>query len=196
MRTINKDNYRLTAENLETLLVAGIENALWYEASNDSARRFCNRHGIDLGEFLAIVAITSPRVVVKRNAFLAMQYFLDNSTETMMGQRVRAIAKYHKTAMLSGPKIIQFNRSLLLQSSVTIDIWMSRVFMGTSDKGALMKTTKYWTDRREAAQRIVRKMGDRHGLKDYQAQAAVWCGYKKLVEGESDFRFAPMDFYR
>lgn len=193
---INKTNYKLTAENLETLLVTGIENALWYEASNDSARRFCNRHNIDLTEFLAVVAITSPRVVVKRNAFLAMQFFLDNSTDTMMQQRVNAIAKYRKTGQLSGPKVIQFNRSLLLQSSVTIDIWMSRVFMGTDDKGSLMKTTKHWTERRECSQRIVRKMGNRHGLKDYQCQAAIWCGYKKLIEGERDFRFAPMEFNR
>ena len=182
-----------TSETLHRYMAAGIENAHWYEASHDSAARYCKANGLDLNTFLAVTAILSPRVQVVRNIRLARQWAMGRNPKGIMSQRVRALEIYHGSGKVSGTKIKAFLGSLLLRDGeVCIDTHMSSIFGYT--KGELMSETKRYRLAREKAQRIIRRLAKRYGMTSYQAQACLWCGYLKEEKGYSADRFAPMDF--
>ena len=183
----------ITLDTLESYVAAGIDNRLWYEESHASAARWCKANNQDLTTFLSVTAILSPRVQVVRNIRLARQWMLTRSTDGMMKQRVNALEIYHGSGKVSGTKINAFLDSLMLKpGAVCIDIHMSRLF-GYAE-GELMKETKEFKGLRAKAQRIVRRLAERHGMESYQMQAALWCGYLKLTQGYSAGRFGAMDF--
>jgi len=162
---------------LHEYVIAGFDNRFWYEASNQNASAFCRQHDIPIADFLAILAILSPRVQVSHSIRLAKQYVLENDTRGIMQQRVRALDVWRTTGKISGVKINAFYKSLMLDDeAVCVDIHMSRLF---GYDGDLMRTTKYWTSRREKAQRVVRKLARHWGVKPRQMQAILWCGYLK-----------------
>jgi len=184
----------ITSEKLHSYMAAGIDNAHWYEASRDSAARWCKANDVDLNTFLSVVAILSPRVQVVRNIRLAKQWVMeDKNPSGIMGQRVRALEIFHGSGKVSGTKINAFRDSLMLKpGAVCIDIHMSRIF--GFDGGELMSETKKYRTLREKSQRIVRRLAHRYGMTSYGVQACLWCGYLKTEKGYSADRFGPMDF--
>jgi len=181
-------------DTIENYLVAGIENKGWYQSSNDSAVRFCNRYGLDLTTFLSVTAILSPRVQVVRNIRLARQWCLENKNpKSIMSQRVRALEAYHKSGIVTGEKVKAFRESLLLvDGACCIDIHMSRAF--GYQGGELMRNTLFFKGEREAAQSIVRRLASKYQMPSYSAQSSIWCGYLELEAGYTQDRFKPMDF--
>ena len=183
----------ITLEKLETYLSTGMANRFWYQESQAAASRWCQSNGDrDLTEFLSVVAILSPRVQVVRNVSLAKQWTTTRNDDGIMSQRVNALKRYHSAGIVSGPKVIAFRSSLLLESgAVCIDIHMSRLF--GYDK-RLMSTTKEWTRKREKVQNIVRRLAKRYGMESFECQAALWCGYLQIEKNYNPNRFGPMAF--
>ena len=170
---------------------AGLSNRFWYEESHASASAFCQDHDIPVSEFLAVVAILSPRVQVSRNVSLAKQYVLSGDTSGIMSQRVRALEVWKSTGIISGAKVNAFYKSLMLDDhAVCIDSHMSRLF---GYDGRLMEKTKHWVGRREKAQRVVGRLARQWGVKPRQMQAMLWCGYLKS-EASRNSGFGSMEF--
>jgi len=164
-------------EKLHKYALAGLGNRFWYEESNRNAAEFCREHNIPLPELLAVLAILSPRVQVSRSVRLSKQYVLHGDTDGIMAQRVRALDVWRNTGKISGPKVNAFHDSLLLDDeAVCIDVHMSRLFGHDAN---LMRTTKHWSNRREKAQRVIRRLARSWGVKPRQMQAMLWCGYLK-----------------
>tara|TARA_R100000808_G_C2143105_1_gene150868 strand:+ start:1274 stop:1822 length:549 start_codon:yes stop_codon:yes gene_type:complete len=162
---------------LHEYATAGLDNRFWYEESNRNAAEFCRKHNIPITDFVAVLAILSPRVQVSRSIRLAKQYVLENDTRGIMQQRIRALDIWRATGNVSGVKINSFFDSLMLKGgTVCVDIHMSRLF-GFDER--LMSTTKHWTKKREQVKRVVRKLAKRWNVTSYQMQAILWCGYLK-----------------
>ena len=183
---------------LSRYIIAGFDNAYWYEHSNASIQRFAIENGYCFSRVLNYAAILSPRVQVSRSVTLTKQLLKGNTTG-IMTQRLQAIELWERTGKLStgSIKVRAFRDSLELNPlAVCIDVHMSSIIMGEDikNKSDLMKNDKKNRKKRESFQRIILRLGKRFGLTGPQTQAAIWCGKLRIENNYSDERIAPLTF--
>lgn len=124
-------------------------------------------------DFAAIVAITSPRVHVKKNISLALEFAeLGRISSGHLPTVATALAKHVQTGDVAGPKVSAFYRALTGDhNAVVLDVWMARAFgMEQTDKAFRRVGTQEWM-----TQCVTRTAGFL-GYTPRQTQACVWYG--------------------
>lgn len=116
-----------------------------------------------------VLAITSPRVSVKRNIRLANHYLVtgEHHRTTMRSVR-RALEHYEATGDIRGPKTSEFARALLgMGDAIVLDVWMARAF--GIDQSAFTRPAV-----RARCEQRIRKAAAALGWSPAEVQAAVW----------------------
>ena len=155
--------------NLKALALAGEDHRHWYTKAYAKIERVCGAHGWNVERFIAILAITSPRVPVSRNWALTLAYMADGSTNGMLPNVIAGLAHYEKGGEIRGRKTGAFARALLGDTrAIVLDVWISR---------ALRVPQKEFTGPRydSHAARIAR-LAKRLGWTPVETQAALWAG--------------------
>lgn len=150
----------------------GASGAGWYVDAHASIRDYCARTGHDVARVCDVLALTSPRVTVRRNVALALAYLATGSAPGIVPSVRAALAHYEATGAIRGPKTSAFSRALAGDpDSVVIDVWMWRA-LGLQWPSVTPK--RY---RRAAA--TVRGIATRAGMSPAGTQAAIWVATRK-----------------
>ena len=145
----------------------GASGAGWYDSANVSIRAFCDRTGYDVARVCDVLALTSPRVTVRRNVSLALAYLATGSAPGIVPSVRAALAHYEATGVIRGLKTSAFARALAGDvDAVVIDVWMWRA-LGLDWPSVTPK--RY---RRAAA--TVRGIATRADMTPAATQAAIW----------------------
>ena len=166
------------AEILDLAYMAPDSMSHWYERAADSVTRFAKALQVDSDHVANITAILSPRVQVSRNARLAAQYFMSDSTDGMMKGRVRAIDHYVNTGQVSqsGQKIRNFSENLRGNfDACTIDVWACRSF-GVDYEGPNSPAKSDHVYQLMAGR--YRRLAKKYGVSPASFQASVWFGIR------------------
>lgn len=150
------------------LALQGEGGRFWYGTAERAVRTEAERLGVTPERFAAVLAVTSPRVKVRRNWTLTVQYLATGSVEGIMKSSRAALAHYEATGEIRGPKTGPFARAILGDRlAVVLDVWMARAF------GVEHRRFGSRLVREEATRRIQAAAGIL-GWTPAQVQAAVW----------------------
>jgi len=160
---------RLTGiDALVGLALQGEGGRHWYRAAERAIRSESERVGVTPERFANILAITSPRVKVRRNWTLTVQYLMSGSLEGIMKSSRAALAHYEATGEIRGPKTGPFARAVLGDRlAVVLDTWMARAFNVEHRRFASAAIREECSRRIQAAAGIL-------GWSPAEVQAAVW----------------------
>ena len=178
--------YRTLCKRCTRYAIIGQAYRRWYRVARAVIRRLATYQAVIPEEKLYrdvcydqlcdIVAITSPRVSVKRNLRFAWNEFTGKPRPGDMMRSTRvALDHYYKTGEIRGPKTSRFAQVLRGDDSVVVvDSWMARA-LGVRDKDARNKSTQ------ELAERVITYVSlnsNRSGVywSRAETQAAVWAG--------------------
>ena len=140
----------------------------WYGIAERAIRTEAERVGVTPERFANILAITSPRVRVRRNWTLTVQYLTTGSVEGIMQSTRAALAHYESTGEIRGPKTGPFARACMGdRQAVVLDVWMARAFGVEHRKMSGVRVRTECTRRVQAAAGIL-------GWTPAEVQAAVW----------------------
>jgi len=157
--------------HLMRLARLGAYHRTWYNDARQNIMTLCYRKNWGVIRYIEVMALTSPRVSVKRNVSLATQYMTTGSLgpDTLRGTRA-ALAHYEATGEIRGPKTAAFARALAGDhSAVVLDVWMARALD--------VDQRKFETKRvRHSAERRVRYAAHLLGWTPAETQAAIWSG--------------------
>jgi hypothetical protein len=133
----------------------------WYVVARCVIRRLADdcisdlphpdKPGVDANDYRALcdlVAITSPRVGVKRNLKFAWGEFIGQERPSDMIRSTRAaLDHYYRTGEIRGPKTSRFAKVLRGSDNVcVVDTWMGRA-LSVPDGKASYKSTQELADR-------------------------------------------------
>ncbi|HCK33887.1 MAG TPA: hypothetical protein DHW20_01830 [Gemmatimonadetes bacterium] len=171
-----------SAARLADLAQRGIDSADWYDQAAveiaDAAKRLTDELGRTISpKYLAdILAITSPRVAVRRNIRLALAYIRSGGTvpSGILPTVAIALRRYQQDGIVRGAKVSPFARAILGDSqSVVLDVWMARALNIAQPKLSGLAVHRRASSRVNTAARI---LNDRLGT-DHQpaaVQAMIW----------------------
>lgn len=164
---------------LERLALQGAEGRHWYRYATAEVAAAADRLGVTVERFSDVLAITSPRVSVRKNIGLAVRYLRTGDTTGMLLGVRSALQHYETTGEIRGPKTEAFARACRGDlSAVVLDVWMARAF--GVDQAKLSDSPRV---HREATRRI-RAVARRLDWKPAEVQAAIWTATATLPEGE------------
>lgn len=153
-----------------TLARRGERGRSWYTESSESVKKYADSKGFTHKRVADILAITSPRVSVKRNITLATRYLEEGSTYGIMLGRIRALQRYERTGEFSGPKVTAFSKALQGDTTVVVvDSWMLKAF---GELNPTVKAFKYITS-------VTKMVATRLTWHPVEAQAAIWVGIRE-----------------
>ena len=136
-----------SVKKLTEYALGGAHGKDWYTLAELSIRRHCNSLGFDVQTYVDVLAITSPRVNVRKNVQLTNAYMVArcNSPHAVapgvspppplvhvgvagLMRSIRSgLEHYERTGEIRGPKTSAFARALLGDpDAVVLDIWMAR----------------------------------------------------------------------
>lgn len=151
----------------------GRDFADWYPAALSEACAVCELEAWKLRRFVDVLAITSPRVSVRRNVRTALQYLQSGSvfpnTPSMISASLRG---YESSGRLSAraPKISAFRSAILGdRQAIVIDVWIARALR--IDQRILQRRAV-----RQACEKRIRQASRRFGLQARDFQACLWAG--------------------
>jgi len=159
----------------ERLFLKGIEHKDWYQVAHKAIATYCKANSIPINDFIDVLALTSPRVSVKRNMEVTKEIFKGNSIDyrpikTLVPTVQRSIAVWVETKQINGKKTSEFANSLnLIKGSICLDVWMSRAY----------KVEQKKLFRKDIHSRIVKdikRLSKKYNLETYQVQACIWSG--------------------
>ncbi len=149
------------------------ESLDWYADAGAECGRYATDKGHEVSHVADVLAITSPRVTVRRNCELAMAYLATGSTAGLLPSTRAALANWEasgrRTDAIRGDKTRSF--SLAIQgdtSAVVVDVWTVR---GLGLGGRNVNRGLY-----RKASATVRRLATRAGITPRAAQAALWYG--------------------
>ena len=161
---------------LQEMALIGQDHADWYRWAKSDIKAACKQLGCKPKLFSDLMAITSPRVSVKRNIRFAIMIIgrPDNKPHDMMRNIWASVQHYYRTGEIRGPKTGPFARALMGDlSAIPLDVWMARALSVTQVSLATKRV-------REPAQARIRKVADNLGWKPAEVQAAIWaCQVKR-----------------
>ena len=171
-----------SAARLADLAERGVDAAGWYDQAAVEIADAAKRLTVELGRTITaqylgdILAITSPRVAVRRNIRLALAYIRSGGTipSGILPTVAIALRKYEISGIVRGAKVGPFSKALLGDSqAVVLDVWMSRALKIDQNKLSGLAVHRRASTRVATAARI---LNDRLGT-DHQpaaVQAMIW----------------------
>lgn len=154
-------------------LEKGLDRRTWYQEFYDGLRL---RYGADARRMAYLIACTSMRASVAANITLAEKAarLLDEGRSLrshFTRSQVVVIENWVKTGTIRGPKISAFAAAILGDpDAVPVDRWMYRV-----GKQPVTRRGRLWIV--EGVTTLARY----YGISPAEAQAAIWCGAKRLA---------------
>jgi hypothetical protein len=148
----------------------------WYDAAADELQHVCDREEWPIERAAAILAITSPRVAVRRNVRLALTYLkhgtlLANGMSTI----VASLRHWEATGKINGPKVSAFRDAILGDDyAVVLDVHMANVLHVPQKAFGSVRV-------REECVTLVRHVADRCGFSPRDTQACLWYAQKRSV---------------
>lgn len=155
-----------SVRTLKRYALAGEHGKDWYTTAELAIRRRSDDMGWNPQRFADILALTSPRVSVSRNARLAIRYMARGDTSGLMRSIRTSLDTYERTGRIHGPKTRAFALALMGEpDAIVLDTWMAKA----------LDTDPVFTVavRREAEVRI-RKVASALNWTPAQVQAAIW----------------------
>lgn len=167
MRSINK---------LQEFALLGEVNKDWYKNAKINMALTAKEKDWDLNRYIDVMAITSPRVSVKRNMYLAEHYMTHGQHASFFMPNIRAgLDHYELTGEIRGPKTSEFAKAIRGDgSAVVLDVWMARAF-NVEQKDLDKK------DIRNKAIAYIRRLSNRLSWTCAEVQAAIW--YTACLQG-------------
>lgn len=154
----------------------GFAYSQWYDDACDFIVMECDHHGWDHDDFINVLAVTSPRISVKRNWDVTVALLSGaniNKLGLIQATRV-AYQHYRNTGEIRGPKTSAFARALHGDTTaLVLDSWMARALNVPHSKVTNVSTMEW-------AKGLMEQVADHHSLSVRDAQAAVWAGIAKL----------------
>lgn len=152
----------------KTLAIEGEAGRYWYENARTDIKTVCDRCQWDRDEFTDILAITSPRVHVKRNIRMTIRLFVGLPCHDIMRSTRSALAHYCATGLIRGSKTGPFADCLKgNDNAIVLDTWMAYAF----DVNPLKIGTKRIANPIKDA---IRATSHKLSWKPCQVQAAIW----------------------
>ncbi len=157
----------------------------WYNVALAESVWVCELENWPVKRFIDILAITSPRVAIRRNVRLALQYCRSRRVFTStMKQTTQSLKTYEATGEISkrGLKITAFRNALLGdRSAIVLDVWIAR---------ALKVDQLYFSTKvgyAHASQRML-QASKRFKMHPRDFQACVWAGiFRELSTKQPQF---------
>ena len=120
----------LTNRQALRLAIDGRRGRSWYTDARRQIQAVCERNRWDVSRFVGILAVTSPRVAVRRNIRTTYHYMLgDDWTDGTIRSVRTSVATYETTGRILGPKTSAFYRCLMgCGESIVLDTWMAYAF--------------------------------------------------------------------
>lgn len=179
----------ITISNYKILSALALEqgyNVGWYESANAEIKRRSAAANVRVDVYAAIVAALSPLVRWRLNLDAADSLIAGAPNSAIPGfdynkEKARRILQERDPELLSGPKVVPFYRSLMLEnlpSDVTIDIWMLRA----SEHATRVATnySRYTKVQREECRTAVLYVAEGLGYNPRAAQAMVWQSIREV----------------
>ena len=174
---------------LERIARNGLHGIGWYEMARHELREVAQAEGWHTSHFADVIAITSPRVTVRRNVRLALQVMIDCPLSNMMTSIKASVEAYYAGEGISGPKTAAFARALQgCRESIVLDVHMANAL----DVEQRLFRRAYV---RAQCERRIRNVAERLGVFPVEAQEAIWFG-QKLLRGENPEPMPLMSEYR
>lgn len=169
--------------DLVTLARDNRDGATWYDAAAIEIASVCEAAGWETDKFIAILAITSPRVSVCRNLRITLQYMATGQTfPNTMAMINDCIAHYLATGEIRGPKTGPFRCALLGDTSaIVLDTHMASLL-------GIKQSLFSRRDIRHRCYSVVRRVATAARLCPRDCQAALWTGYLRSI-GRNPARF-------
>jgi hypothetical protein len=156
---------------IKRLAQIGLGYKDWYSRAQREIRTVCSLENWSINRFVDVLAITSPRVSVRRNVRTTLNYLANDSlfANVMYGTRA-ALEFWNSENVIRGPKTEAFRRALLGdKSAVVLDVHMSYAFQ--VDQLNFGRKSTF----RNCVRRIQNVANDLH-LSPRDCQACVWVG--------------------
>lgn len=158
-----------SVQHLMTLARKGWAHRGWYKEAGGELRLAAARLCVDSQYLIDILAVTSPRMAVRRNIRVTLRYVKDGTLPNDVTRSTRAaLSHYEDTGEIRGPKTSAFAAALKGDGgAVVLDTWMARALGVPQDKLSRKGV-------RESAARRVRHGAHLMGIEPAEFQAAVW----------------------
>jgi len=162
------------------MALSGSHGRYWYTYATSEIRKAAELLDVTVKRFSDVLAITSPRVSVRKNIGLAIRYIETGSVIGMLSGTRAALRHYETTGEIRGPKTSAFAKACRGDlSAVVLDSWMADAFK--IDHKDLSDRPRV---HREACRRI-RNVAHELGWPPAEVQAAIWTYTATLPEGEN-----------
>lgn len=160
----------MNKQRFQKLIKLGKNHKNWYGDGYEQIKRICDKEGWSVDEFIDILAITSPRVKVKRNIRITLHYMKERELPSGVMQNIhKSLENYKKTNTIGGPKTKAFANAIKGdEDEVVLDVWMARAFKVEQKVFKRKKYTEYAEKFRKFAKSVDEKPRD--------CQAMVWAG--------------------
>ncbi len=171
------------------LAKANLDGAPWYVEAQKQLETVAKLENWELSQLVGILAVTSPRVSVRRNIRITLQYlgrgeFLPNVMRSVR----KSVETLEATGKILGKKTSAFYAALLGDvNAVVLDIHMANLFR--------VAPSVFSTKQRERYVRTVNRVADRIGLEPRDTQACLWYAQKRSV-GEQPIGFPIVEEYK
>lgn len=145
----------------------------WYKKAQASARKLSYKHNVTLDRASAVLAITSPRVSVKRNLTNAATYLRTGKLSGVIPATIKGLETYERTGKVSGPKVSAFYDAIRFGGeceAVVLDVHMAAA-LGV-DQSKLFNKANH-----KKAIKRVSQVAEVMNIYPAQAQACIWSGY-------------------
>ncbi len=164
-------------KRLAALAECGKEYHAWYDDAREFIITECDKRGWDHDVFVNVMAVTSPRISVKRNWDVTMDLMQDIDLIDKLGliQSTRvAVRHYLHTGEIRGPKTSAFARALHGDTTaLVLDTWMARALEVPHAK---VTNRAHMVYALTLMQGVAQQVG--HSVRD--TQAMVWAGTCKI----------------
>jgi hypothetical protein len=148
----------------------------WYSKARQSIAAVCAIKGWPEDKFIKVLAVTSPRMSVRRNMRVTLQYMESGVLPKDVTRSTRAaLVHLEETDEIRGPKTSQFAAALFgADDPIVLDTWMAAAFEIDqklfANKGV-----------REQAETRIRKAAQHLTWTNAQTQAAIWSATVRLA---------------
>ncbi len=165
-------------KHLAKLSRLGRDFADWYPRALREIRTVCELEHWSINAFADILAITSPRVSVRRNVRITLQYMHEQTLLPNVMQGIRASLDFwNEQQTIRGFKTEAFRRAILGDSAaVVLDVHMANAMRCDQKLFATKRGVLKATKRIEATAKLVK-------LSPRDTQATIWAGSYKLLNG-------------
>lgn len=157
-----------SVQKLAAMALKGQDGKDWYLETLPSLVMVAEGLGVTVQYLSDILAITSPRVHVRRNIRIALTYITGGGYAGVMSGVVQSLRYYEDTGIIRGPKTSAFAKALRGDGdAIVLDVWMARA-LNVEQSKLPTKAVKLKAEGRVA--KVARQLG----WTPAETQAAIW----------------------